>query len=172
MGSVLLVIYLMVIILLVVLILAQRNSGNALSGLGGGNGADSFLSARGKGNLLTRTTAVLATLMFILALALDLYYKGDSKKVESVTDIAPLSQAEPATPAVPNATTAEATPAESNPAPVASEAEAATEAETPDVPAATEPEVETPDVPATVEPETEPASSEASEPQVEEATAE
>ena len=58
MGSVLLVIHLMVAILLVVLILMQRNTGNALSGLGGGNGADSFLSARGKGNLLTRTTAI------------------------------------------------------------------------------------------------------------------
>lgn len=66
MGSVLLVIHLMVAILLVVLILMQRNSGNALSGLGGGNGADSFLSARGKGNLLTRTTAVLATVFLLL----------------------------------------------------------------------------------------------------------
>lgn len=66
MGSVLLVIHLMVAILLVVLILMQRNSGNALSGLGGGNGADSFLSARGKGNLLTRTTAILATVFLLL----------------------------------------------------------------------------------------------------------
>ncbi len=104
MGSVLLVIYLMVIILLVGLILMQRNSGNALSGLGGGNGADSFLSARGKGNLLTRTTAVLATLMFILALALDLYYKGDTKKVDSITAQAPLTQEQPTVPSVPNAT--------------------------------------------------------------------
>lgn len=69
MGSVLLVIHLMVAILLVVLILMQRNSGNALSGLGGGNGADSFLSARGKGNLLTRTTAVLATVFLLLRFA-------------------------------------------------------------------------------------------------------
>ena len=103
MGSVLLVIYLMVIILLVTLILMQRNSGNALSGLGGGNGADSFLSARGKGNLLTRTTAVLATLMFILALALDLYYKGQTSKPESIADVAPLTQTAPVVPAVPNA---------------------------------------------------------------------
>lgn len=119
MGSVLLVIYMMVIILLVVLILMQRNSGNALSGLGGGNGADSFLSARGKGNLLTRTTAILATLMFVLALALDLYYKGETKKVESITDVAPLTQTAPAVPQVPNAD-AEATTAEpSDVAPVA-----------------------------------------------------
>ena len=62
MGSVLLVIHLIVAILLVMLILMQNNSGNALSGLGGGNGADSFLTARGKGNLLTRSTAILATI--------------------------------------------------------------------------------------------------------------
>ena len=72
MGSVLLVIHLMVAILLVVLILMQRNSGNALSGLGGGNGADSFLSARGKGNLLPRPTAVLATVFFITSILLSL----------------------------------------------------------------------------------------------------
>lgn len=122
MGSVLLVIYLMVIILLVILILMQRNSGNALSGLGGGNGADSFLSARGKGNLLTRTTAVLATLMFILALALDLYYKGDTKKAESITDVAPLTQEAPTVPAVPNATENTGEVTESAPVPVENEA--------------------------------------------------
>ena len=82
----------------------QRNSGNALSGLGGGNGADSFLSARGKGNLLTRATAILATLMFILALALDLYYKGNTKKADSITDVAPLTQEAPAVPSVPDTT--------------------------------------------------------------------
>ena len=96
MGSVLLVIHLMVAILLVVLILMQRNSGNALSGLGGGNGADSFLSARGKGNLLTRTTAVLATVFFITSILLSLYYKGETRKPESITDVAPLVQTEPA----------------------------------------------------------------------------
>ncbi|MBR2274084.1 MAG: preprotein translocase subunit SecG [Alphaproteobacteria bacterium] len=124
MGSVLLVIYMMVIILLVALILMQRNSGNALSGLGGGNGADSFLSARGKGNLLTRTTAILATLMFVLALALDLYYKGETKKVESITDVAPLTQTAPAVPRVPNADTEAATTEPSDVAPVATSEEA------------------------------------------------
>ena len=135
MGSVLLVIYLMVIILLVTLILMQRNSGNALSGLGGGNGADSFLSARGKGNLLTRTTAILAGLMFILALALDLYYKGQTTKPESIADVAPLTQTAPEVPAVPNAAETQAeTPAQpvaGVPAPLAEETPAAV----PEVPA-------------------------------------
>ncbi len=105
MGSVLLVVHLMVAILLVTLILMQRNSGNALSGLGGGNGADSILSARGKGNLLTRTTAILATIFFITSILLALYYKGEAKTVESITDVAPLVQTEPAVPVVPNVAT-------------------------------------------------------------------
>ena len=104
MGSVLLVIHLIVAILLVTLILMQRNSGNALSGLGGGNGADSFLSARGKGNLLTRTTAILATIFFITSILLALYYKGETRKTESITDVSPLVQTEPTTPTVPDAT--------------------------------------------------------------------
>ncbi len=103
MGSVLLVIHLMVALLLVILILMQRNSGNALSGLGGGNGADSFLSARGKGNLLTRTTAILATIFFITSILLSLYYKGETRKPESITDIAPLVQTAPTVPSVPDA---------------------------------------------------------------------
>lgn len=104
MGSVLFVIHLTVAILLVALILMQRNSGNALSGLGGGNGADSFLSARGKGNLLTRTTAILATIFFITSMALALYYKGETRQSESITDVAPLTQTAPQVPVVPDAT--------------------------------------------------------------------
>lgn len=103
MGSVLLVIHLMVAILLVALILMQRNSGNALSGLGGGNGAENFLSARGKGNLLTRTTAILATLFFITSISLSLYYKGETRATESIADAAPLVQTAPQAPVVPDA---------------------------------------------------------------------
>ena len=103
MGSVLLVIHLMVALLLVVLILMQRNSGNALSGLGGGNGADSFLSARGKGNLLTRTTAILATIFFCTSILLSLYYKGETRTTDSIADVAPLQQTAPTVPAVPDA---------------------------------------------------------------------
>ena len=139
MGSVLLVIHLMVAILLVVLILMQRNSGNALSGLGGGNGADSFLSARGKGNLLTRTTAVLATVFFITSILLSLYYKGETRKPESITDVAPLVQPEPAVPSGPDAaaqnqsTAPAASDTAQNPAPAPASAAAP---ETPSVPAA------------------------------------
>lgn len=139
MGSVLLVIHLMVALLLVILILMQRNSGNALSGLGGGNGADSFLSARGKGNLLTRTTAILATIFFITSILLSLYYKGETRKPESITDVAPLVQTAPTVPSIPDA--AAENKATEPVAPAASTAETNAPAETqpaeaPTVPAA------------------------------------
>ena len=130
MGSVLLVIHLMVAILLVALILMQRNSGNALSGLGGGNGADSFLSARGKGNLLTRTTAILATIFFVTSILLSLYYKGETRKTDSIMEAtAPLTQTAPAVPAVPDATAESEAPA------AAAEEAPATEAPVAETPA-------------------------------------
>lgn len=109
MGSVLLVIHLISAIFLVAVILMQRSSGGALNGLGGGSGANSFLSARGTGNLLTRATAVLATIFFITSLSLALYYKGTDHRVRSIVDAEPAAQAQPAesAPEVPNVPAAE-----------------------------------------------------------------
>ena len=101
MGSILLVIHLMTAIFLVVLILMQRSGGGALNGLGGGSGANSFLSARGTGNLLTRLTAILATIFFITSIALSIYYKGATRPNVSVTESAPVSQDLPSVPTVP-----------------------------------------------------------------------
>jgi preprotein translocase subunit SecG len=82
MSTILLVIHLLVAIFLVTFILLQRSGGGALDGLGGGNNAGSFLTARGTGNFLTRTTAVLAALFFITSMSLSLYYKGSSQVEE------------------------------------------------------------------------------------------
>ncbi len=101
MGSVLLVIHLITAIFLVALILMQRSSGGALNGLGGGSGANSFLTARGTGNLLTRATAILATIFFITSISLSLYYKGVERKSNSILDAAPAAQTIPA-PSVPD----------------------------------------------------------------------
>ncbi|MBO7097285.1 MAG: preprotein translocase subunit SecG [Alphaproteobacteria bacterium] len=101
MGSILLVIHLMTAIFLVVLILMQRSGGGALNGLGGGSGANSFLSARGTGNLLTRLTAILATVFFITSIALSIYYKGAERQSSSVAESVPVSQSAPAVPSVP-----------------------------------------------------------------------
>ena len=101
MGSVLLVIHLITAIFLVAIILMQRSSGGALNGLGGGSGANSFLSARGTGNLLTRLTAILATIFFITSIALALYYKGVERKSSSILDVAKTTQHEVPAPVVP-----------------------------------------------------------------------
>ena len=107
MGTVLLVVHLLVCIFLVACILLQRSTGGALDGLGGGSGASSFLSVRGTGNLLTRTTAVLATLLFVTSISLALYYRGAAKPKESIIDKVASAQTTTETPEVPVVPTAE-----------------------------------------------------------------
>jgi preprotein translocase subunit SecG len=66
METVIIVIHLMVIVALIAVVLLQRSEGGAL-GIGGGN---AFLSTRGQGNVLTRTTAILAAAFFATSIAL------------------------------------------------------------------------------------------------------
>jgi preprotein translocase subunit SecG len=70
MQTVLLVIHLIIAIALIAVVLLQRSEGGAL-GIGGGN-AGSLFSARGVGNTLTRTTAILAVIFFITSIGLTL----------------------------------------------------------------------------------------------------
>jgi preprotein translocase subunit SecG len=86
MSSVLLVLQLIVAIFLVAVILMQRSNGGALSGLGGGDGIGGLISARGKGNILTRITAILATLFFVLSLAISIYFSRTEVKKTSLME--------------------------------------------------------------------------------------
>ncbi len=101
MGTVLLVIHLLAAIFLVALILLQRSEGGALDGLGGGSGASNFLSARGTGNFLTRTTAILATIFIITSISLSLYYKGVTRPNKSILEQAPVETSQPSAPQAP-----------------------------------------------------------------------
>lgn len=87
MGTVLLVLQLIVAIFLVAVILLQRSNGGALSGLGGSTSVNGLLSARGKGNILTRITAILATLFFCLSMALSIYYSRMEVRSSSILDV-------------------------------------------------------------------------------------
>lgn len=114
MSSVLLVLQLITAIFLVAVILMQRSNGGALSGLGGDSGIGGLISARGKGNILTRITAILATLFFILSLAISIYFSKTEVKKASLIDGAvatssiPAEQpAEPSAPAEPEVPVAE-----------------------------------------------------------------
>ncbi|HTB46464.1 MAG TPA: preprotein translocase subunit SecG [Acetobacteraceae bacterium] len=77
MTTVLLIIHLFVTLALIGVVLIQRSEGGGL-GIGSSQGMGSFMSGRGTANLLTRTTAILATLFMLLSLTLALMNRGTS----------------------------------------------------------------------------------------------
>jgi preprotein translocase subunit SecG len=96
METVLLVVQLMIAIAMIVVILFQRTAqdGGGLVGGGGGGGTmGGLFTARGSANLLTRTTAVLATLFILNSLTLG-YIASSQHNSRSVIDqIAPQAPA-------------------------------------------------------------------------------
>ncbi len=84
MANVLLVAYLLIVLALIVVILLQRSEGGAL-GIGGGN--NGMMQARGSANLMTRTTAILATLFFASAIGLTILSELD-RTTSSILDSA------------------------------------------------------------------------------------
>ena len=95
MISVLLIIQVFVTIALIGIVLIQRSEGGGL-GLGSSQGMGSFMTGRGTANLLTRTTAVLATLFMALSLVLALLYKHAGTGADSILNTPPATSA-PAT---------------------------------------------------------------------------
>lgn len=93
MLAVLLVFHILVSIALIAVVLLQRSEGGAL-GMGGG--PTGMMTARGAGDLLTRTTWILGTLFFILSLSLTLL-SGKSKGASSVVDRVKIDNLAPST---------------------------------------------------------------------------
>lgn len=91
MQTVLIVIHLMVVIALVAVVLLQRSEGGAL-GVGGGSG---FMTGRGQANVLTRATAILATIFFLTSLGLTVL-ANYSRSNKSILEGAPSGTAQPA----------------------------------------------------------------------------
>jgi preprotein translocase subunit SecG len=75
MTTVLLIIHLFVTLALIGVVLIQRSEGGGL-GIGSSQGMGAFMSGRGTANLLTRTTAILATAFMALSLILALMNRG------------------------------------------------------------------------------------------------
>jgi len=107
MQTVLLVIQLMIAVALIAVILIQRTAqdgGGLMSGGGGTMGG--LFTARGSANLLTRTTAVLATLFILNSLALG-YIASSQHQTKTMIDKAstelPTEAPVPAAPAAPAA---------------------------------------------------------------------
>src|ERR1700677_2194971 len=94
MFTVLLVIHVLVTLALIGVVLVQRSEGGGL-GIGGGQGMGSFMTGRGTANLLTRTTAILATVFLALSLVLALMTRSSTSGVSAIFN-APASSSSPA----------------------------------------------------------------------------
>jgi preprotein translocase subunit SecG len=101
---IILVVHLLLALSLVGVILLQRSEGGAL-GIGGGGGG--MMSGRAAGNLLTKTTAILATGFFITSMVLALVANNratGSSPFDKVPAVAPAeAPAKPVAPAEPAA---------------------------------------------------------------------
>jgi len=101
--TILIVIQLILAVLLVVLVLLQGSDNEGL-GLGGGGGMGGMMSARGSANLLSRLTAITATLFMVMSVVLTITASVGSDKniLESLPEITtseePLTSEEPSIP--------------------------------------------------------------------------
>jgi preprotein translocase subunit SecG len=99
----LIVIQLILAVLLVILVLLQGSDNEGL-GLGGGGGMGGMMSARGSANLLSRLTAITATLFMVMSVVLTITASVGSDKniLESLPEIStseePLTPEEPSIP--------------------------------------------------------------------------
>ena len=99
----LIIIQLILAVLLVVLVLLQGSDNEGL-GLGGGGGVGGMMSARGSANLLSRLTAITATLFMVMSVVLTITASVGSDKniLESLPEIStseePLTPEEPSIP--------------------------------------------------------------------------
>ena len=74
MENIILVLNIILAILLVAIILLQKSEGGAL---GIGVSQDSFISSRSAGNVLTKATAIIATLFIITSISLTIISKEE-----------------------------------------------------------------------------------------------
>jgi preprotein translocase subunit SecG len=104
MSEIIIVIHLLIVLALIGVVLLQRSEGGAL-GMGGG-GVSGFLTSRGKANILTRATAILAALFFATSLTLAILAKPTDNR-RSILDEAPEQETpigpQPIAPAIPQA---------------------------------------------------------------------
>ena len=100
MTTVLLIIHLFVTLALIGVVLIQRSEGGGL-GIGSSQGMGSFMSGRGTANLLTRTTAILATAFMLLSLTLALMNRGTTGIGHSLLEGSPPASAPAGQPPAP-----------------------------------------------------------------------
>ena len=83
MENILLVLNIVFAIILVLLVLMQKSEGGAL---GIGVSQENFMYSRTAGNLMTKATAIVATLFIVCSLTLTIVSRGDLTPTSSVLD--------------------------------------------------------------------------------------
>ncbi len=101
MQNVLLAVQLLIAIALVAVILIQRTAQDGGGLTGGGSTMGGLFTARGSANLLTRATAVLATLFIVNSLALGALASSQHQKDSILDQIAPISVPAPSSEKIP-----------------------------------------------------------------------
>jgi preprotein translocase subunit SecG len=98
MQTVLLVVQLLIAVALIAVVLIQRTAQDGGGLMGGGATMGGLFTARGSANLLTRTTAVLATVFILNSLALG-YIASSQHQGQSLVDRAAAALPAPEAPA-------------------------------------------------------------------------
>jgi len=109
-NYILLVAIILIAVAMVITILLQRSEGGALGMSGGGPG--NFMSARGTGDLLSRTTQILAGLFFTLCLAMTLLGGHHKTSIVNPNDVGRINPG-----ALPVQQPAQSAPAQTQPVP-------------------------------------------------------
>lgn len=89
MYQVILVLHIVVTLMLIAIILMQRSDSD---GFGLGGGGNNLMTGRASANLLTRTTAILATVFILTSLGLSLTgerHKAPADIADQISDMAP-----------------------------------------------------------------------------------
>jgi len=85
--EVLIVVYLIVALMLVGFVLIQQGKGADMGASFGSGGSNTVFGSTGSGNFLTRTTAILATLFFVISLILGNQTADKEKAVDDWQNI-------------------------------------------------------------------------------------
>ena len=83
METIIIVANIILAVILIILVLLQRSEGGAL---GLGLSQDNFASTRTVGNILTKSTAVIASLFIISSISLVILSRGDLEEKQSVIE--------------------------------------------------------------------------------------
>ncbi|MBB6055469.1 preprotein translocase subunit SecG [Tolumonas osonensis] len=87
MYEVLLVVYLLVAIALIGLVLIQHGKGASMGASFGAGASNTVFGASGSGNFLTKSTAILAIVFFVISLVLGAITSNRSKPADTWSDL-------------------------------------------------------------------------------------